>query len=189
MNVVLQLLAGAEVVQRHVGQAVAFQRDDALVALHLAALVDGECEVALAQQLGGRGRGRAGHQGCKLLLVGPCVAAQRAFLRAIGQQHGNRAVALGLQRKAAAVFQGAGQARRECQRLAGQLRHFRRVLVPAEQGVGQGAEADQPAAHRAVRQVEWGNATRHHDVWHVRAVGIEKGGCRGHRAKIGSVPG
>ena len=57
------------------------------------------------------------------------------------------------------------------------------VVVPGQQSVGQRAEADQPAAHRAVRQVEGRDAARHHDIGHRRAGGVEEGGRLRHPAQ------
>ncbi len=58
-----ELLAGAEVVQRHLGQVAALDRDDALVAVLVRPLVDGEGEIAVAEKLGGRRRsGRISQQ-------------------------------------------------------------------------------------------------------------------------------
>ena len=56
VHLAAQLLAGVEVVQRHLRQRAALDRDDALVAVLLAALIDGERQVAVAQQRLGRGR-------------------------------------------------------------------------------------------------------------------------------------
>ena len=46
-----QLLGLAEIGQRRLGEALAVERDDALVALHVAARIDGHGEMAAAEQL------------------------------------------------------------------------------------------------------------------------------------------
>jgi hypothetical protein len=62
------------------------------------------------------------------------------------------------------------------------------VVVPGQQRVGERAEPDQPAAHRPVRQQERGDAARHHQIGHVRAPAVEKGGGLLHARKIGVRP-
>ena len=63
MHETAKLLAGAEVVQRHLGQISALDRDDALVAVLVRPLIDGERQIAAAEKLLGPRR-RVGLQQC-----------------------------------------------------------------------------------------------------------------------------
>ena len=177
------LLAGAEIVQCHFGEVAAFDGDNALMAVLLRPLVHGERQVAAAEQLIGAG-GRGGfQQGGQRVGLGARIAAQRAGVGAVGEQHRDRAVAFGLQAERAAEFQRAGQRGGERQGLAGEPRDDGVVVVAGQQRVGQRAEPHQPAAHRAVRQVERRDAARHHDIGHRRTGGVEEGGRLRHCAQ------
>ena len=91
--------------QGHVGQTGTGDGDNALVAVGGGALIDGEGEIALAQQGARRGVRAFGQHRRQTLGIGLGVAAQRATIGAIGQQHADRAVALHLQTECAAKFQ------------------------------------------------------------------------------------
>ena len=187
------LLAGAEIVQRHGGQRVALDFDDTLGAVHVGPLVHGKGEVAVAEQ-GGRARpGLGGQQRVELIGVRAGVAADLAAFRAIRQEHGHRAVALGLQAERAAELEGGGEGGDQGEGLAEQLGDGGWVLVSGEQRVGKAAEAHQAAAHGAARHVEGHDAAGHDDIGHVRAGAVEESwrvlvgaGC--HRRKIGAGP-
>ena len=152
------------------------------------ALVDGEGEIAAAEQLAAAGDGSARAAGLELLRLGAGIAAQRAGVGAVGEQHRHGAVALGLHAERAAEFQRRGERRRQRQRLAESRGHGRMVVVAGQQRVGERAEPDQAAAHRPARQVERRDAARHDDVGHRRAGAVEEGGGVGHRPNIGSGP-
>jgi hypothetical protein len=62
------------------------------------------------------------------------------------------------------------------------------VLVAGQQRVGQGAEADQAAPHRAARQEERQDGAGNDKGRHRRAAAIEKGWRIGHRFKISGSP-
>ena len=184
MDLAAELLTGFEVVQRHFGERAALDGDDALVAV-LLALVDGEGEVAGAEEGFGGGGGVVGQQGCEFFAVGDGVAAQFAGVGAVGEQHGDRAVALRLQAERAAEFQRGGEAGGESEGLADEAGDDRVVVVAGEQGLGERAEADEAAADRALREEERQNAARHDKVGHRRTAAIEEGWGVGHGVKIG----
>ena len=165
----------------HGGERGALDRDDALVAVHVRALVAGEGQVALTQQRGRVRRRISFQQRLQPLGIRARIAAQRAGIGAVGQQHGDRALPLRLQAEGAAEFQRGGQPRCQRQRLAHQGGDDRVVAVPCQQRIGERAEAHEPPAHGLGLEVEGQHAARHHDVRHGRAVMIQKGG-RGGRA-------
>ena len=177
-----QLLAGLEIVQRHGGERAALDRDDALVAI-VAALIDGEREVAGAQQRVGR-RGRVlVQQDRQHFGVGARIAPQPPGVGAIGQQHVHRTVALGLHAERAAEFERGGQPGGQRQCLPHQSCDRRMVVVPAQQRVGKATEPHQPPAHRTVREEEGYHAARDYHVGHRRASNIEE------NRRVGHTPG
>ena len=179
MDLAAQLLAGFKIMQRHRGERAAVDRDDTLMPI-VAALIDGEREIAGAEQRIGCGGGLFFEQCRQHIRVRTRVAAQRPGVGAIGQQHVHRAIALGLQTEGAAEFQRRGQPGRQSQCLAHQLRDHGVVAMPGQQRVGQAAEADKPPPHRAVREEERHHATRDDDVGHGWAPDIEENGRVGH---------
>src|SRR5271165_4326667 len=62
------------------------------------------------------------------------------------------------------------------------------MTMPAQQRVGQRTEPHKAAAHRTLRQEKREYAAGHDKVWHGRTEAVEKGGCIGHRDKIGGSP-
>ena len=179
-----QLLAGVEVVQCHFRQRTALDGDDTLVAVLLAALIDGEREISPPEQRLGRGGRVARQQRRQFVAVGDGMAAQFAGVGAVGEQHGHRPVALRLQAERAAKFERGGQTCGERQRLPDKFGDHRVVVMPRQQRLGERAEADKPPTHRAVGQEEWQDAARHDEVGHRWTAAIEEGWCIGHRAKI-----
>ncbi len=164
---------------RHGRQTVAGQGDDALLWLAVQPLGDGEGEVAVAQQHSG-GDFRVRRQLGEGFQVDAPVAAQRPGIGAVHHQHRDRAVALGLQAEGAGEFQRRGQGGRQCQGLPQKDADRFRMVVAGEQGVGQRAEADEPAADRLLRQIKRGDAARNGQVRHVRPGAVEKGGKVAH---------
>ena len=175
-----ELFAGFEIVHRHVGEGGAFDRHDALVAIHVGALVDGEGEIAGAEQGGGGGVLVGGQELGELVGFGAGIAAERAGFGAIGEQHGHRAVPFRLEGKGAAELERAGEAGREGERLARERGDARVVVMAREQRVGERAEADQAAADGAAGQEEGRDAAGHDDVGHVGPAAVEEGGSFGH---------
>ena len=185
MHEAAKLLAGAEVVQRHLGEVAALDGDDALMAVLVRPLIDGEREIAAAEKLIGRRRGVGAQQRLELLRFGTGIAAQRAGVGAVGQQHRHRAVALRLHAERAAELQRGGQRRGQRQRLAGEPGDRRMVGMPGQQRVRQRPEPHQAAAHRPAGQVERRHAARHDNVGHRRTIAVEEGRGFGHRPNIG----
>ena len=117
----LQLLRLAEIVVHAFAQRRAVQLDDALVAVGVLALVDGEGEIAGAEQA--RHRRPAPRCDIAATLVGVelGIAAHRALAGDVGHHQLDRPVALGLQGEDALVFEGAGERRRQRHHLGQQL--------------------------------------------------------------------
>ncbi len=186
MDLAAQLFRGFEIVQRHFRQRRPIDGDDALVAVLGRPLVDGECQVSRAQQ---RGRIRAWvgtQQRLQPVGVGAGIAAQFPGIGAVGQQHRDRAVALGLQAERSAEFQRRRQRGGHRQGLAGQPGDDGVVVVARQQRVGQRAQAHQAPAHRAARQEERQHPAGDDEVGDRRAAAVEEGRCIGHGPKIGS---
>ena len=135
----LHLLGLAEIMLRALGQRVADQLDDRLVTLGILALIDGKGDVAAADQIGhGRAVPRAQtrlQRRFEPLGIVLGIAAHRPVCRYVGHDQAHRAVAFGLQRKDAVIFQRAGE--HDCQgdRLAEDRRHRIRVIVLRQDAV------------------------------------------------------
>jgi len=140
----LELLRLAEVVRQNLGQGLALKLDDALVALGVDALVDGEGHVALAHQGAGAGRSSAGRREARLVVFR--IAAQLARRGHVRDQHADRPVALGLQGEDAVELQETGEHTGQRQKLAEQSGHRLRVVVAVQDRVDQRAHAHQAAA-------------------------------------------
>jgi GNAT superfamily N-acetyltransferase len=185
MHETAELLAGAEVVQRHLGEVAALDGDDALMAVLVRPLIDSEREIAAAQKLVGRRRWVGAEQSLELFRLCPGVAAQRAGVGAVGEQHRHRAVALRLHAERAAELQRGGQRRGQRQRLAGEPGDRRVVGVPGQQRMRQRPEPHQAAAHGPAGQIERRHPAWHDNVGHRRTVAVEEGGGFGHHPNIG----
>ena len=133
MHLAPQLLAGVEIVQRHFGQRPALDRDDALVAVLLAALIDGEGQKAGAQQAPRpSGDGSVGQQRCQLRRGWSCAwprSSPASVQSASSMETGPSPLACRLNepRNFSAVDSAGGQR----QRLTDQPRHHRMVVVAA----------------------------------------------------------
>ena len=133
---------------RGVFQRAAFERDQALVAARVGALVDGHGEMAVAEQRAGRGLAGldgAGHP----RRVEARAGAHRAGAAEIDHQHADRAVGLGLQDEAAVDLQRRAEHDGEHDGLAQQLGHRLRIIV-----AGQNLVHHRPEPHHAAAQVE-----------------------------------
>ena len=109
------LLRTLEVMMRRSLEALPFERDDALIAVHLAARIDGERHWPRPSRSSPGGRSRAS----------PCRTGERAQVRGrveIDQQHVDWTVALRLQLKRPSIS-GSAERRGERHRLRDQLRH------------------------------------------------------------------
>ena len=80
---------------------VVFEGNDALIALHIDALVDGHCEMSLAEQR----RGCRGIETGDRLAIEPCVAAHLARRCEVGDDHVDRSRGIGLQDEFALEFE------------------------------------------------------------------------------------
>ena len=114
------LLGAQEIFMRGVFQTAAVERDQALVAAHVRALVDGHGEMALAEQRAGvlallQARG-----------VEARIGAQPVGRLEVDDQERHRAVGPGLQDEAAVEFQRRAEQRRQHDGLAEQLADRRR---------------------------------------------------------------
>jgi hypothetical protein len=121
------------------GERGAGQLDDALVALGMLTLIDGEGEIAGAQQA--RHRERTAFSGGadrgETLGVELGVAAHIAAAGNVGHHQPDRPIALGLQGEDAVIFERAGQCRRQRQHLRQQGRHVLGVAMPVEHALHQ----------------------------------------------------
>ena len=108
-----------------------------------------------------------------------------ARVGAVGEQHGNRPIALRLQAEGAAEFQRGGKPSRQRQRLADKPGHHRVVVMAGQQCVGERPQPHEPAANRALGQEERQDAARDNDIGNRRAAGIKEGWSVGHARKIG----
>jgi hypothetical protein len=121
------------------GEALAFERDDALIALGVGAAVDGHREMALAQQPS------IGWQRVEPLLREARIAAQAARHLIVGDQEIDRPVGGSLENELALEFQRRAEQRGQRHRLAEQLRHGVRIGVARQDGVDHRPELHQPA--------------------------------------------
>ena len=135
------LLGLAEVLVRRRLQPLPFQRDDALVARGFTAAIDGEGEVAVAEQVAVLGRLR------QALGIVAGEGADAVGRVEIDHQHVDEAVALRLQLEAPLHLQRGAEQHGEGRRLADEAGHRRRVLVLAQDVVDAGAEPHHAAAH------------------------------------------
>ena len=124
-----------------IGERRPGQLDDALIALGEIALIDGEGEMAGAQQAGNGGVAR-GRQARRIELG---IAAQRSAAADIGDHQAHRPVAGGLQGEDALVFQGAGQQGRQPQHLGQEPGDRGGIVVAMQDLVGQRAQPRQTA--------------------------------------------
>ena len=130
---------------------LATQLDDALLQLAaVAALVDGQRQEALAQQVHrplGRGRGDA-------LGVEAGIAAHLAVVGAVGDQEPDRAVGADLQAEAAGELEAAGERTGQDQELAQEVGDRGRIVVRLEDVVDRAAEPDEAAAQLRALELE-----------------------------------
>ena len=140
------LLGLAKIDARDVLQRGAVELDDALVALHVLALVDGEREHAAAEQLLRTvvaGSDRLGQP----LAVEAGIGAQRVRRREVGDQHVDRPVGAGLQDELAAELQRRAEQHGEHADLGEQAGHRLGIVVARQDLVEHRPELDGAAAH------------------------------------------
>src|SRR3954465_10484397 len=109
------LLGGGEIFMRGFSEAAAIERDEALVAAHISALVDGHGEMALAEQLAG------GLAIAKTACIKAGIGAQAIGRLEVDHQKGNRTIGPGLQDEATLELQGRSEQGRQHDGLAQQL--------------------------------------------------------------------
>ncbi len=115
------LLRAQEIFMRGVFERAAFERHQTLIAVHVAALIDGHRQMAATEQFAARClavRNRLGDAG----LVEARAGADAAAGHVIDHQHAHRPVALRLHDEAAVEFQRRAEQGCERDRLAEQLR-------------------------------------------------------------------
>ncbi len=139
-----KLLRLAEVVLNRIVKARAAQLDDALVALGVGALVDGEGDVALAQKLPQVLAFALAFESFRLV-VG--IAAQSAVGGHVGHHHGDRSIALGLEREDALELQQGAERRRERQHLGEKRGHRLRIGMARQHLLHRVAQLDEAAAN------------------------------------------
>ena len=142
------LLRAGKIFMRGLFEVAAFERHEPLVAAHLRALVDGHGEMAVTEQLAGRGRA-VGNRASDARGIEAGAGPHFAGRGEIDHQHAHRPVALGLQDEAAVDFERRAEHDREHDRLAEELGHRRRIIVAAQDGVDR-----RPEPHDAAAQIE-----------------------------------
>ena len=139
------LLGAQKILVRGMLEILALERDDALVAGHVGALVDGHGEMTMAQQ-----RARIGGTRCDggrdPRGVEAGAGAHLAGRGVVDDQHADRPVALGLQDEAALEFQGRAEQHREHDGFAEKLRDRHRIAMTRQDGVDGRPEAYHPPA-------------------------------------------
>src|SRR5216684_3850917 len=139
------LLGAEKILVRGMLEILALERDDALVAGGVRALVDGHGQMAMAEQragIGGAGGDRGGHP----VGIEAGAAAHLAGRGVVDDQHPHRAVALRLQDEAAFELQRRAEQHREHDALAQQLGDGRRIAMARKNGIDGGPEADHAPA-------------------------------------------
>ena len=124
------LLRSFEVMMRRRFQSLALERDHALIAVHVAARIDGEGQMPMAEQVAAGVR-----RGLELFPVEPSERTQMRGGVEIDQKHGDGAIAFGLQLKAASRFQCRAKQRRQRHRFAHQPRHGLGIVVALQQEI------------------------------------------------------
>ena len=172
LQIGIKLFRIAEILACHVSQRLAFNGYNALIAVHIGPLVASEGQIPLAEQ---RRSGRR-FKPCEPFLIQLGIAAQRPRMGAISQQHGKRAIPLGLQAEGAFEFQRGGEARGQRHRLTGDFCDLRSIIMTAEQGIRQRPQAHQAAAYRPFIQMEGQDGPWYYQIGHRWAAeGIEHG--------------
>ena len=148
------LLGLAEIGVGDLFQALALQRHDALIAVHVAALVDGHGERAVAEQRAGlrcAGSFRRFHR----RVVETGIGADAAAGAVIDDQHIDGAVGAGLQDEASVELQRGAEQHGEHGGFGEQPGDRRGIGVAGEDRVDDRAHLDDPAAHVDGRDLEW----------------------------------
>src|SRR6185437_296521 len=193
----LDLLGLAEIMMGAFGQRRTLQLDDALIAIGMLALVDGEGEMAGAQQArhriaetacAGRRRLDRFREPLGIILR---IAAYRAGAGHVGDQQADRPIAARLQGEDAVIFERARQSRGERDRLAQHQRHRFRIVVTLQYLIQYRAEPHETAAQPGPVDLKRldkivGNDIRHHAIPRPRAtcrLGSSRGGWKRGRAQ------
>ena len=132
---------------------LAVERHDALVARQVIALLDGEGEMAAAEQF------RAALGRSELLGIEARKGAQVIGRVEIDDDHVDQPVRAGLQLEAAGGLERGAEQHREHRRLAEEAGHRRRIFVLAQDLIERGAEPDDAAAY-----IERGHGEGQHPV-------------------------
>ena len=133
---------------RRILERAALERDQALIAAHVAALIDGHREMAAAEQRAGIGLARRDRRR-DAVLVEARAGAHLVGRGEIDDQHAHRPVGLGLQDEAALELQRGAEQHAEHDRLAEQLGDRLRIVVAGQDRVDRG-----PEPHHAAAQIE-----------------------------------
>ena len=151
----VDLLGFAEISAGAIGQGGALESNDALVAFGMSALINGEGQIATAQQAGYRSTAIDGAVVARrrnrrhLVGVESGVAAQVTGAGDIGDNGPHGAVSLGLERENTVVFQRPGEAGGERQDLRQQTRHRLGIAVAGQHRVDR-----RPQPHAAPAQAK-----------------------------------
>ena len=152
------LLGAQEIFMRGVFQRAAVERHQALVAVHVGALVDGHGEMALAEQRAAVRLARSDRRG-DTVLVEAGAGAHLVGRGEIDHQHAHWAVALRLQNEAAVDLQRCAEHDGEHHRLAQELGHRIRIGMTFENLVD-----ERPQPHHAAAQIEAAHLEGHDGV-------------------------
>ncbi len=157
-----------EIVLGGQGQGLALNGGDALIALHVLALVDGHDEHALAQQQARARTDEAAVQGGDFLFVIAAIAAQQALGVVVGHHIGHGAVALGLDDQATFEFEAGAHQGGQDAGFAQQIGYWLGIGVALENLIDDFGQARDAPAHRPVLDLEGGG----HVVGHEQAVRV-----------------
>ncbi|MGY3405077.1 hypothetical protein ACVWZV_001190 [Bradyrhizobium sp. GM5.1] len=126
-------------------EAAAVERDQALVAAHVGALVDGHGEMAVAQQRAGMRASIFGLAESRGVVAR--IGAQAIRRLIVHDQERHRTVGLGLENEAALELQRGAKQRGQHDGLAEQLADRRGIIVLGQDFVERRTKPHQPTAH------------------------------------------
>ena len=138
-----------------IAERSAVDRNDALIALHVDALIDGHREMALAEQ---SRRGRRIEPGNRFAIEAR-IAAHFAGRSKIGDDHVDRSVGIGLKDEFAFEFERGAEHGGKRDRLGEKRRHRAWIVMAMQDVVDNRTETHDPPAHAERLDLE-----RHHQI-------------------------
>ena len=152
-NPARNLLGLAEILVSGLFQALPVERDDALIARRIGALVDGHGEMALAQQFAGRDRLRVDRRREPVGVVAGHGTVAIGCVE-IDDQHRDRPIALGLELETPLAFERGAEHDGQRRRLGEDARDGLGIMMPLQDLIERGTKPDDPAAYVEIRHGE-----------------------------------